>query len=335
MKKKIFVISSSILGLILFVGVLKLVGLNTLWSFFQRIQPRFLGLYILVSIMIFVGYTYRWQRILHSHDQKIDFFRLFMYKTAGYGVSYLTPSAKLGGEPLRAYLLCKHKIPFKDSFSSVVLDKAVELTANGLFTIVGVLYILLYLAIPESARTILYFVIAFWIVFMMVFYVRSLNGRGLINPLINFLGLKRIKAIRKHQDTLLKGEKRIHEFFKHSKKEFFIALSISLLLWIGMLLEFKVLFMVFGFNDVTLVQLFLVTMVVGTSYIIPVPAAIGVLEGGQEALFRFIQKTTGIGFLIGLITRTRDCLWTLVGITYLYIRGFNFLKEDYKKNGLT
>mgnify|MGYP006286862643 CR=1 FL=1 len=329
MKKKVFLAVSFLVGLVILAGVLWKVGLTNILQILSDIRFDALFYYVIASIIIFLGYTYRWDRILKAHGHKESFVNLFFYKTAGYGVSYITPSAKLGGEPLRAYLLCRNNAKFDDAFSATVLDKAMELTANGLFTVLGVFYVLASFAVPSSGKTILYIVAAVWAIGILIFYLRTLRGKGFFTSAFRLLRLNKIKFVAKYEKPLLDGEQKIHTFFNKNKKEFIISLIISLMLWLGMLIEFKFLFMAFGYPDITFVQIFLVTFVVGVAYVFPIPAALGVLEVGQESLFRILLHSTGTGLMISLITRVRDSLWTIVGLTYLYMKGINFLKGKF------
>jgi uncharacterized membrane protein YbhN (UPF0104 family) len=80
-----------------------------------------------------------------------------------------------------------------------------------------------------------------------------------------------------------------------------------------MFIEFKLAMLIFGF-DANLLQIFLTFSVVGAAYIIPVPFAMGTLEGGQVALFNAIKLNPAIGLGIGLLTRVRDSLTAGTGL---------------------
>ena len=61
----------------------------------------------------------------------------------------------------------------------------------------------------------------------------------------------------------------------------------------------------------------------GAAHMFPVPAGIGVLEGGQVWLFGMLGYPADVGLAVGLAVRLRELLWMLPGVLYLagrYIR---------------
>ena len=61
----------------------------------------------------------------------------------------------------------------------------------------------------------------------------------------------------------------------------------------------------------------------GAAHMFPVPAGIGVLEGGQVWLFGMLGYPADVGLAVGLAVRLRELLWMLPGVLYLggrYVR---------------
>ena len=59
-------------------------------------------------------------------------------RTAGEVVNMTTPTAYVGGEPLKAFLLKRHQIPMVDGLASVVIAKTIMTLAQVLFILVGI-----------------------------------------------------------------------------------------------------------------------------------------------------------------------------------------------------
>ena len=78
-----------------------------------------------------------------------------------------------------------------------------------------------------------------------------------------------------------------------------------MMLWILTIVEFKVLLLLFNYS-LPIRTVFFVLLAVGLAMMIPVPAALGVLEIGQASLFQIAYKKSGLGLVIGLITRVKD-----------------------------
>ena len=53
-------------------------------------------------------------------------------------VNMTTPTAYVGGEPLKAYLLKKHHVPMVEGLASVVIAKTTMTIAEVLFILLGI-----------------------------------------------------------------------------------------------------------------------------------------------------------------------------------------------------
>lgn len=319
--KKLFPIISLILGLILFIAVMAWVGVGDIFKVFLRINPFYLLIYFLVSISIFFGYVLRWWIIIRVSTRKgVHIGRLFFYKTAGYAISYLTPFAKLGGEPVQTYFLSKEKIDMAHAASTVVIDKMLELTANVIFSLIGLIILALSFTLPKGSMTAIIWGLAFFVALIAIFYYRMLLGLGFFSSIIDFFRLTRFKAIRANRWKIRDGEKRITDFYRSHKAAFISCSIISFALWVLSFLEFKLLMWVFDY-EFSLAVLFFVVVFMGIATLFPFPAALGSQEAGQVTLFKIIGAEGNVGIGISLITRVRDILWTIVGLVFMYYKG--------------
>src|SRR5262249_6684074 len=58
----------------------------------------------------------------------------------------------------------------------------------------------------------------------------------------------------------------------------------------------------------------------GAAHSLPVPAAVGALEGAQLELFRMLGHPPAVGLAVGLAVRLREGAWIVPGILYLLLR---------------
>jgi uncharacterized protein (TIRG00374 family) len=142
MDKKVFIGLSIIAGIAALWIILKVIPIQEVFMSFTNSSPRIIIGFLFASIGIMVSLAWRWKVVLRSQKIDIPLLKLFNYRLIGYGISYLTPAAKLGGEPVRAALLGRHGVNFSKALSSVVIDKTIELSASGFFFFIGVLTIL-------------------------------------------------------------------------------------------------------------------------------------------------------------------------------------------------
>lgn len=331
--KKIIQYGSLIIGTILFVLTLRYIGIDNFISSLTIKQPSSFIIYLIVSFMIFCGFVLRWNLILKSHGYTIPFWKLFNYRVSGFAISYLTPSARLGGEPIRTYFLVKDKVPFGKAMSSVFIDKSLELTANAVMTVIGALVFAFLVVLTPSLKWMLILLILFTILVLWIFYSRVISGKGIFTSIIKSLGLKRFEFFEKNFYKIRESELEMNNFFVNHKRVFIASTIISFVLWILSVVEYRTLLQAFGFTA-SFVEVFLVLVVVGIAYLVPIPTALGVLESAQVSLFSFFGKAASFGLSVSIVTRIRDMLWTLYGLTYLYLKGVivnNLLKDTNKQ----
>ena len=106
MKKKTLIISI-IIGAAVFLFFLYRVGLEAIGEIFQNVNPGYLAIYACISVVTFIPQVFRWKVILKGYGKDVGFWMLLRQKIAGYAVSYVTPAVRVGGEPVRAYMLEK------------------------------------------------------------------------------------------------------------------------------------------------------------------------------------------------------------------------------------
>lgn len=328
--KKTIQYTSLVLGTILFIFTLRYIGIENILKSLKIEHYSYFIIYLVISFLIFLGFVVRWFLILKCHGYSLNLIKLFNYRVAGFAISYLTPSARLGGEPVRTYFLVKEKVPFEKAMSSVFIDKSLELTANAVMTIIGAIIFLSFVVVSFEFIWLVILIIIITIGLLYFFYDRIFRGKGVFTSLIKFFALNKFHFFKGHFLKLRESELEMTRFFKNYKRVFIVSTIISFLLWFLTIFEFKVLLYAFGF-EASFLQVFLVLVVVGIAYIIPIPTALGILESAQVSLFSFFGKSPHYGLGVSLVTRIRDMMWTLYGLSFLYFKGVmvnNLLKDD-------
>lgn len=328
-KKKVFQYTSLSIGIILFVVALRYSGIENILTSLKIVDVRSFIYYFIISIMIFFGFVLRWYLILKCHGYSLNFFKLFNYRTAGFAISYLTPSARMGGEPVRTYFLVKDKVPFEKAMSSVLVDKSLEMTANAVMTIIGAIIFLFVVILSPQMYVFLLLIIILSVLGIWFFYTRLFKGKGIFTSLFKYFKITKLKFVKKNFYKIRDSELEMTRFFINYKRVFIVSTIISFILWILTIFEFKYLLQAFGFTP-TFVQVFLVVVAVGLAYIIPIPTSLGVLESFQVTLFSLFGKSVQYGITISLVTRIRDLIWAFYGLTFIYIKGVvvnNLLKD--------
>ena len=315
---------SAIIGIVIIVFLFWYIRVDEVFKAFSHFSLVNLVLFIIVSIAIMMSLTWKWSIILRSQGYKIPFSKLFIYKLAGFGVSYVTPAAHMGGEPVRAYLLShNHNIEFKKSLSSVVIDKSLDLSLNGFFACITILIILANFTVSKKAATLMIFGFFAMAAAIYSFYHLTITGKGFFTTCFRLLRLNKWKVTKKYEKDIKGMEFHLIQFFKYNKKAFRDAFLIFLLIWILMFIEYKLALLLLGYNA-SFAAIFIVFSLVGLAYIIPVPAALGALEFGQSSASALLKISSGIGLALSIVIRGRDMIWVFFGLSYLVLHKIKF-----------
>src|SRR5438094_312100 len=98
------------------------------------------------------------------------------------------------------------------------------------------------------------------------------------------------------------------------------AFALGLLANLLVLAEYALLLAAFGLpsGPVAVVAAVFAT---GAAHSLPVPAAVGALEGAELWLFGMLGHPPAVGLAVGLAVRLREVAWIVPGILYLMMRG--------------
>ncbi|MEM4755850.1 MAG: lysylphosphatidylglycerol synthase transmembrane domain-containing protein [Candidatus Woesearchaeota archaeon] len=322
MKLRTIILGS--IGIGLFIYLLQSIGITQIIKTFNTVSPTYLIPYLSISILIFLGLVFRWKLILSTTGKNVRFNDLFWYSLGGYFVSYVTPSSKIGGEGIKIYLLMKEKkVEFEQATSSVVLDRIIELSTNGLFTIIAVLIFIFSFSIPANLLWLLIVLVIASTSIIFIYYYRIFNQKLFFYPILKFLRLERFSVIKKYEIKILLAEKKMMHFHNEHKNIFVFSIALSLFLLFLSLLEFKFLALLFGY-DLAFSHIFFILTFVGIATMVPIPGSLGAMEGLQVALFTALGHKKELGFTIAILTRIRDSIWCFLGLFYLYKKGMSY-----------
>lgn len=314
-----------------------LIGILALWYIFSQISFESvlqtlegatwqqILVYSIIQVVMFFLLSYRWKLVLNSQGiNNVSLFRLNNYKLVGYGVSYITPSAKIGGEPVRAGLLSSREgIPFDKALSTVVIDKTLELTTSVLFFVIGGIFMLMFFAIPKKLGIVVIVVSILLVIIFGIFNYRMIMGKSFFLKVFRLLGLSKIKKLKKFTKKLGDFEKLVIKFYHKDRKFLMYTFLVSLVAWALMFLEFGIAGLMVGQN-LSALQIFLIFSFVGAAYLVPIPMALGALEAGQISVFSLVDVKTATGVALSLLVRLKDIIISAIGLLLLTFYGLKF-----------
>lgn len=314
----------AVLGTIALVALVQRAGVENVWRTLAGVRPGWLALWLLVEGVIFLAFALRWRMLLHSLGASLPLPRLLGIRVAGLAVGTLTPGAKLGGEPLRAYLASRDGVPVGPAVASVAVDRALELLANLVFAVV---YCALFaLRDRETAGAVFGVVVLGGVVAVLgtTWLVRRLRRGGSIVPSRMKVVLTRLGA---SDDAMDRTDEALRSLLFARPRLLLGALGASLLINLVIFSEYAVLFLAFGI-DPTLPDLAGALLGVGLAHALPIPASIGALEGAQAVVFGLAEDDPRLALVAATAARVRDIGWTVPGVCYLAFRALRRRRDS-------
>lgn len=329
MNRKIsFFTISLVLGSALFLLFLYYFGKDALNLIKLNINFYYLSIFILISLATFIPATMRFKVILDIY-KKISIFTLARQTISAFAVSYITPVTRLGGEPVRIYMLKKEcKIDYKIGTTAVVLDKFVEILGSTIYGIIGLILLISLFGVPTYFKIIFGSLVFFTLFILYLIYHKSVKGEGSFTSLFVFLRLNKIKKFKKFFISLKGIDSNMKDFFKNHKKSFFLSCFYYVISGILFIFQFKFLLLSIGF-DASLLQLILIINIWGLLNFVPIPGSLGFLEAGQSSLFYLLNGETATGFAMTLILRVGYLLIVCLG--FLFISHFSIKRIRERK----
>ena len=325
MKKNIvLILISFLIAGIIFYFVFSRIGAEEIWREFFSFSSSGIFWVLILSVIFVLSGALRWQLILKDRGDKFPLKDLIFASTAGFGISYFTPFAILGGEAFKGYYLNK-----KFSFSwtkgviSIFIDKIFEMSVFFLIIILGITcFIFETLTLPLSVRIIL-MVLLFPIIILFIFYFKAFKKQSMIK-----LIEKPVKRItnKKMANVVLLHEKEIFNFFRSENKNMWYVIILSfirgivnwlrswaILYFLGLKVGGAVAFSVIAFTNL--------------SYLFPLPAALGSHEVLQAISFFALGLVSEKAVAFTLILRAFDILIAIAGIFIVLRFSSKWIKE--------
>ncbi len=317
------------IGIFLFGYFIYNFGADSVFLIQENFNMKYMAIFIGLTLLGFAPLVWRWQVILKTYNIKAGFWNLFRNTVAGAAVSYTTPASRMGGEPVRIYMLKKElDVDYKTGSATVLIDRYMELLGTAGFGAVALIVLLLSPNMPALFKIGFGLVMLISTPIILFLLYRLVNNRGVFVTAYDFLRLYKIKRWSGFRENLKNVDELMSNFFANHKKEFYLSLlfyAMSGTLW---LIEFKYLLLSFGIES-TLTEIILVSTVIGLVNFIPVPGQLGFLEAGQTGLFQAMKGDSNIGFALALLLRARHLV--MVSLGYLFISTFS-MKEYLKKD---
>jgi putative membrane protein len=266
--------------------------------------------FTLVNVLDTLGWRFAFR------TDRVPFGALFSARLAGEAFNLTTPTASVGGEAVKAWLI-RHHVPMDEALSSVIVAKTTITIAQGLLLVVGLPCA--WLLLPHDSPLLS---VMLWLLLVEVlavggfvaFQMGGLLGRG-GRLLGRFTVLERVAGgLGRLDDSLA-------VFYRREPLRLALSTLFHFLGWVVSGVEVWVALHLLGFpislTAAMLIEAFSTAVRFATFM---VPASIGALEGGHVAIFTALGLggTTGLSFSI--VRRIREATW--IGIGFLVLAAY-------------
>jgi uncharacterized protein (TIRG00374 family) len=287
---------------------------------------------LIPSIVMYAVEAYGWKVTLGDSAQAVPFWRLLMIRTAGEVVNMTTPTAYVGGEPLKAYLLKKHNVPMVEGLASVVVAKTTMTIAEVLFILLGIVLGFWILGANGSSGQ---FVAAGLLsVGLLLFGTAGfvfVQRRGLFTWILETLrklGL-RIRFLELREDKLRSLDQTILNFYSHHHGAFYASTGLFFLGWLAEAGEVFVIVYYLGGPATMLSAIAIGALSVfikgGTFFI---PGSLGAQDGGNLLLLKAFGYSDVTGITFALLRRFRELVWIGIGLLCLAMLGKGETRQE-------
>ncbi|MBD3270248.1 flippase-like domain-containing protein [Candidatus Peregrinibacteria bacterium] len=320
------------IGLSLFIREIFNTGFENIFQALKDFSLLKFLIFVAISFVNFSLFSWRWQLVVKQihKGKKIKPTAFFMDRMAGYAVSYVTPMAQLGGEPLRLMLIQEEGVSRKTAISSTIIEKALELSTLILFISAGILITLIEPWLPLETKIPLAIVGAVMLFAVIWFYVTSYTQIGFLSSIFNLFKLNKFKRLRKYCHKMNKFEKEMNAFYQNHTGTMNLLILISLITVVFILIEH---FLVAYFLGVklTFLETFLISTIPYIAYMLPVPAGLGALESGAALIFLILGVEIN-AFAFIFIIRLRDFIFVSMGLVRGSQKAFSIMKKEFQED---
>lgn len=299
-------------GLALFVALLAALGPGAVFAHLRTVGWGF-GLIISAEILAYAANTLGWWTVFPRDAPAPPFRRLLLARIAGDAANYLTPTATLGGEFVRARMLQGHA-----ALTSVVTSLAVAKLTQTLglltFLVVGLLLVLDETRLPPAARG---GVLAGLGLFAAILAgLAVIQRRGMFGPVLRLAerwsARRFLASLRAPLERIDAEIARIHT---ESPARILLSAGAFALGFASGIIESYLILYFLGV-PVTL-NLALAVEVLGVAVnnlFFLVPMRLGTQEAGKAIVFAILGLDPVQGLAAGVVYRIRELTWALVGL---------------------
>ena len=259
-------------------------------------------------------------RLSFARNPPVPFWTLFRIRWSGEALNNVVPSAYIGGEALKVYLLRKRGVPASSGAASAVISKTAQTVGQLLFIVLASAIFLRLAGDQPGLRAGMSIVLAGGILAVAALFWAQRRGLlGMMMTLARVLHLK-AGALESRRAKIEGIDRTILGFYRSHPRRFLASAGAYLCGWMLDTVEIMIVSRLLGM-PVTWEQALCVEAFTGVAKALGMwsPGSVGVQESGIVLLGRMAGLPDALSFSYALIRRAREVAFVLGGWALLYI----------------
>jgi len=317
-----------LLGLALFAGFLHRAGPGEIWHTVSRLG--WLAPLALVPYALTYGAdTLGWDCAFGSRNRHgLGFRQLYRIRWAGEAVNNVVPSASVGGEAIKVYLLCKRGVSVDDATSSVIAGRTVQTLTQVAFFALGSAAFLHVAGNEPGLRAGMAIALAVSVAAVATLF--WLQTHGMFTLVLRLLDRVHWRSARLEgkRERLQRIDRQVLAFYRNDREYFLMSAGAYLAGWFLDSLDVIVVAFLLGL-PITWFQALAIESFISIAKLTGflVPGALGVQESSIALLCYWAGMPEAFGPAYAIVRRGRDVVFASAGWLLLYaeetrLRGF-------------
>jgi hypothetical protein len=322
-RSRLLAVISALVGLALFIYVVKQTGLSEIASNLRTVGAGFL-LILAVSSTRYLSRSLAWLRCMNPEERGVGFWALWRARLAGEAVGDLT-FGPVVAEPMRLIAL-GDKLSLSSGISSLAVENIAYAVSSCLMVMAGMAAALASFGLNESMRTAagvtLAVVFALVAAPVVIISRRWKIGSNLLSALAGLVARDEEKRnrIESKIDRLRGLEDYVFDFYAKRPRDFFILIFCHAAFHLAGAMEIYLTLrlMGLGVNFIAAGAFEAVNRAINIAFTF-VPALVGVDEVGTGTLVRAAGFDFDHGVTLALIRKIRMFFWIGIGLIFLTV----------------
>jgi len=265
------------------------------------------------EILAFLFNTLGWRYAIRPTHRRVALGDLFAMRMAGDAVNYVTPSASIGGEFVKARLL-RRRIPTAEAVGSVSLAAINQFLSQIVFILVSFAFFSSQVMTPAIA-SLIWGVGGFVALACAILFYLGWRRNAFRRLHVFLVGRGWFRHWTKDGDAWRELDETIFGSFRKHPLDSFLSVLFFTLGWgMGVVEIYLILYYLqipAGWPTAIAIEGLSILVDMAFFY---VPAKIGTQEGGKYFIFLLLGLDPGSGLALGVIRRLREIAWSFLGL---------------------